>query len=241
MSSVRTRWRRRRGAALLTLAGPKRLKPGESEPIAQVGAGRGDLNGPVTPDQITLVEETMAVVSLDDLARDFYRRAFAADPVLAEMFTADSVVELVVRERVDGDRRLCRVSSTDSWPTGGRWACVITGYGVQAAHYRLMGDALLCALAAALGDRWNDEVAEAWRLAYNLTAETMMDGRDGRGRSLAEVRRLGQRLRRPALGRARPGDAELRIHVLQVVVDRPHRQEQTVRDLLGRLASAAGR
>ena len=49
-------------------------------------------------------------------------------------------------------------------------------YGVRAAHYRLMGEALLATLAAALGPRWTTEVEEAWTLAYNLTAETMMTG-----------------------------------------------------------------
>ena len=43
-------------------------------------------------------------------------------------------------------------------------------------HYRLIGDALLAALAAAVGDDWTAEVEEAWTLAYNLTAETMMTG-----------------------------------------------------------------
>jgi hemoglobin-like flavoprotein len=50
------------------------------------------------------------------------------------------------------------------------------GYGVRAPHYRLMGQALLGALAAALGERWTAEVEEAWSLAYNLTAETMLLG-----------------------------------------------------------------
>jgi hemoglobin-like flavoprotein len=39
-----------------------------------------------------------------------------------------------------------------------------------------MGEALMGALADALGPDWTDEVEEAWRLAYNLTAETMMSG-----------------------------------------------------------------
>jgi hemoglobin-like flavoprotein len=50
------------------------------------------------------------------------------------------------------------------------------GYGVRAGHFALMGEALLGALAAALDERWTDEVEEAWRLAYNLTAEAMMMG-----------------------------------------------------------------
>ena len=41
-----------------------------------------------------------------------------------------------------------------------------------------MGDALVAALAAALGDRWDDETEEAWRMAFNLTAESMMEGAD---------------------------------------------------------------
>ena len=50
------------------------------------------------------------------------------------------------------------------------------GYGARAAHYRLMGTALMASLAAALGAGWTAEVEEAWMLAYNLTAETMMAG-----------------------------------------------------------------
>ena len=47
------------------------------------------------------------------------------------------------------------------------------GYGVTAEHYRLMGDALLGALAEQCSD-WTPELAEAWSLAYNLTTEAMM-------------------------------------------------------------------
>jgi hypothetical protein len=39
-----------------------------------------------------------------------------------------------------------------------------------------MGDALVASLAAALGEDWNPDLEEAWVLAYNLTAETMMMG-----------------------------------------------------------------
>ena len=48
--------------------------------------------------------------------------------------------------------------------------------GVRAEHYRLMGAALLDAIAAALGDRWTPEVEEAWTLGYNLIAEMMLLG-----------------------------------------------------------------
>jgi hemoglobin-like flavoprotein len=50
------------------------------------------------------------------------------------------------------------------------------GYGVRAADYRTVGDALLAALAAVLGDSFDAPTREAWDIAYNLVAETMLEG-----------------------------------------------------------------
>ena len=50
------------------------------------------------------------------------------------------------------------------------------GYGVKARHYRLMGQALMASLAAALGPTVDAGGRGGWGLAYNLTAETMMTG-----------------------------------------------------------------
>jgi nitric oxide dioxygenase len=47
-------------------------------------------------------------------------------------------------------------------------------YGVATRHYRLVGEALLGALAAALGPAWDEATEAAWRPAYNLVAEVMM-------------------------------------------------------------------
>ena len=52
----------------------------------------------------------------------------------------------------------------------------ITICGVRAGHYRVMGESLMAALGAALGPAWTDELAEAWSLAYDLVAETMLQG-----------------------------------------------------------------
>ena len=69
------------------------------------------------------------------------------------------------------------------------------------------------ALAGALGDRWTDDVEEAWRLAYNLTAEVMMGGFGGP--PAARARPVGQC--RGQLAAA--ADTELGVHALEVVVD----------------------
>jgi hemoglobin-like flavoprotein len=132
----------------------------------------------VTPEQIAVVERTVLAADpvLDAIAADFYRRLFAADPALEELFTTDWVVQrarfvahlkdimLAIR---DHDRFLQQARAL-----GARHVA----YQVRAAHYRLVGTALLAALGAQLGPAWTPEVAEAFRLAYNLTAEVMMAG-----------------------------------------------------------------
>jgi hemoglobin-like flavoprotein len=130
----------------------------------------------MTPAQIGAVERTFAGLDLDALADDFYRLAFAADPGLLSMFVSEpgeqrdrfaAELEEVVRAIGTLETFQPRVRSL-----GARHR----GYGVRAPHYKLMGDALLASLRAAVGDAWDEQVEEAWRLAYNLTAETMMLG-----------------------------------------------------------------
>jgi hemoglobin-like flavoprotein len=130
----------------------------------------------MTPAQITLVEETLAAVDLDALTRDFYRRAFASDPSIAAMFTSDPEVQ---RRRFAAELgeivRSIRTMDGFTDRTGALGGAH-RDLGVRAAHYRLMGEALLAALAAALGDAWTADTAQAWVLAYDLTAEAMMSG-----------------------------------------------------------------
>ena len=130
----------------------------------------------MTPEQIELVESTFGSLDMEAVAADFYFRAFNADSQLSAMFTTDPATQrtrfakelgvIVKSMRNFDDFR------TETGDLGRRHR----GYGVRAGHYRVMGDALLAALEAALGDRWNDDVAEAWRLAYTMTSESMLDG-----------------------------------------------------------------
>ena len=130
----------------------------------------------MTPGQIELVEATLAMVDLAPLAADFYDRAFALDPALSAMFTHDPLVQQS-RFAAELDEIVRSIRSIDTFSEeatalGARHR----GYGVKAAHYRLMGQALMASLGSALGERWTPEVEEAWGLAYNLMAETMMTG-----------------------------------------------------------------
>ena len=49
-------------------------------------------------------------------------------------------------------------------------------YGVRAADYETVGAALLAGLASVLGDSFDAATRQAWALAYNLVAETMLEG-----------------------------------------------------------------
>src|SRR5215216_752778 len=118
----------------------------------------------MTPAQISIVENTMAIIDMNELASDFYARAFAAEPTLTTLFTTDPhrqrgrfAAELVEILR---HIRTVETFATRTRSLGERHH----GYGVQPPHYALMGAALLDALAGALGEGWNDQVAEAWAL-----------------------------------------------------------------------------
>jgi nitric oxide dioxygenase len=130
----------------------------------------------VTPDQLTLVEETLASLDLDDLAGDFYARAFAEHPALSALFQRDPAVQrhlfgAGLAEVTSSIRNLDEALGT-ARALGSRHRT----YGVRAVHYRQMGTALLEALAAALGPAWTTDVEDAWTLGYNLIAEMMQMG-----------------------------------------------------------------
>jgi hemoglobin-like flavoprotein len=132
----------------------------------------------MTPEQIDLVEETLAALGpdLDAVAADFYRRLFAADPEVAALFTTEpgeqrakfvaqfTTIVLAVRHH----HRLV----DEATALGRRHGA----YGVRTRHYPVVGATLLAALAAARGDAWTPAAGEAWSAAYDLTAELMMAG-----------------------------------------------------------------
>lgn len=136
----------------------------------------------MTPEQIGIVEATMAAIEpqLDALSADFYTRLFALDPTLRTLFTADPG-----EQRVKFSAELAGIAGVlrrhgdflaETTALGERHV----DYGVRPTHYRTAGIALLDALADALDTSWTSDVERAWRLAYNLTAETMMAARSAR-------------------------------------------------------------
>ena len=133
----------------------------------------------ITPAQISLVKETWGkVVPIADTAATlFYDRLFATSPQLAPMFDG---VDLPEQRRKLVKAINLVVMSLDRFETllpmihelGQRH----DGYGVEEAHYGQVGAALLWTLESGLGDAWSDAAAMAWTQAYQLLADTMIDG-----------------------------------------------------------------
>jgi nitric oxide dioxygenase len=134
----------------------------------------------MTPDQIDTVQQTFAAVTGPEtdyaLARRFYHHLFEDSPESRALFSTDPAVQR---------RKFTQELDTIVWSITNLGEFLSTtralgarhvGYGTTAEHYPLVGDALLRAIADQLGDGYTPEVADAWRAAYDLVAESMMMG-----------------------------------------------------------------
>ncbi|MET0324807.1 MAG: globin domain-containing protein [Ilumatobacteraceae bacterium] len=132
----------------------------------------------MTPQQVDLVEASLATVGphLDDIVRAFYDRLFELDPTTRPLFAED-----LTTQRVKFGHELAYIVTSirhhdrfvDETDVLGRHHADL---GVRPEHFRTAGRAVLDAFADVLGDAWTLELADAWRLAYRLTAEAMLTG-----------------------------------------------------------------
>ncbi len=132
--------------------------------------------GAMTPEQVELVRSSYASLGrgTSAMAREFYRRLFALDPTIEDMFTYGPDI---MADKFSGELAAIveAIVSFDAFSARlGDLATRHVGYGVQVRHYRLVGEALMGALADALGPQWDEAHETAWRHAYNLVAEVMM-------------------------------------------------------------------
>lgn len=132
----------------------------------------------MTPEQITVVQSSFERLGpeLPTLATRFYQELFGRDPSLRPLFTTDLALQKVRFAEKLGEivRAMPRLDELlgHTRALGARHA----GYGVRAVDYRTVGEALQAALAAVLGDSFDAATREAWDIAYNLVAETMLEG-----------------------------------------------------------------
>jgi len=132
----------------------------------------------MTPEQIALVQSSFERLSPDlpALTARFYQELFQRDPSLRPLFPTD-MSELRVKfaqkltEIVQAMPRLGELL-THTRALGARHA----GYGVRATDYQTVGESLIAAIAAVLGEEFDAATREAWVLAFNIVAETMLEG-----------------------------------------------------------------
>jgi hemoglobin-like flavoprotein len=132
----------------------------------------------MTPEQITLVQSSFERLGLQvpAMATRFYQELFGRDPALRALFTIDLAEQEAkfadkLTEIVGAIPRLDELLA-HTRALGARHL----GYGVRTSDYQTVGAALLAALAAILGDSFDPPTRLAWTLAYNLVAETMLEG-----------------------------------------------------------------
>ncbi|MBY8876361.1 globin domain-containing protein [Actinacidiphila acidipaludis] len=130
---------------------------------------------PVGAEDVALVRASLEVVAphVTELARYFYDILFARYPQVRNMFPADLDVQ---RERLV--RGLLRIVELVDAPGDLVAFCSRLGrghrkFGTQSAHYPIVGECLLHALAHFAGPAWSPELAAAWQRAYTAAAGVM--------------------------------------------------------------------
>jgi len=130
----------------------------------------------MTPEQLELVQSSYAALGdgTREMASEFYRRLFAADPTTEELFT-DGPDVMAAKFAEELGAIVEAITSYETFaPRVRELAARHVRYGVQTRHFQPLGDALIDTLADHLGEQWNPALDAAWRRAYNLVAELMM-------------------------------------------------------------------
>lgn len=132
------------------------------------------------PEQVALVQDSWKQVLpiRDTAAALFYERLFETTPEVRPLFTGDmteqgrkltTMLNTVVTRIDDLEGLVPAVQDL-----GRRHV----GYGVSAAHYDDVGEALLWTLGTGLGEAFTDDVRSAWTTAYTTLAGVMIAASD---------------------------------------------------------------
>ena len=130
----------------------------------------------MTPEQIKLVQDSFAKVApvSEKAAELFYGRLFEIAPQVRAMFPDDMTEQrkklmATLAIVVNGLNNLDTIL-----PAASALAKRHVSYGAEAAHYPVVGQALLWTLEQGLGPSWTPEVATAWTGAYTTLSGFMI-------------------------------------------------------------------
>ena len=129
----------------------------------------------MTPAQIALVRKSYAqiVLNLEQVTALFYQRLLDLDPSIGAMFRGDPVIQRIKL----GATLASLVGSLGQMkhllPAMRALGLEQARKGISAEHYAPVGEALIWAVEAALGDDFTAETRRAWIAAYDSVARTM--------------------------------------------------------------------
>lgn len=141
----------------------------------------------MTPNQIALVQSSFAQVLpiADTAASLFYARVFELAPEVRPLFKGDMAEQ--GRKLMAMLRTV--VNTLDKpevlVPAAQQLARRHVAYGVQDAHYPVVGAALLDTLAKGLGEGFTPEVRQAWETAYGTLSSVMIQAAAEQGAAAA--------------------------------------------------------
>jgi hemoglobin-like flavoprotein len=113
----------------------------------------------------------------DELMDIFYTRLFAAAPAVKPLFAGSDLRRQ--KTMLLGTLVLLRKSlrNLDAIvPKLRELGARHVAYGAQPAHYPVVGEALIAAMADVAGEAWRPEYERAWAAAFDVVAGAMLDG-----------------------------------------------------------------
>ena len=135
----------------------------------------------MTPQERSLVQESFAAVRpiSDQAAAMFYGRLFTIAPEVKPLFKGDMSEQgkklmQMLAVAVNGLNNLEAIL-----PAVQELGRKHVDYGVTAAHYQPVGEALLWTLEQGLGDAFTAETKAAWEKTYTLLAGAMIEAAEG--------------------------------------------------------------
>ena len=127
-------------------------------------------------EQLNLVQDSLAVIQplADQIAKSFYKHLFEVAPQTQKLFTGDMTrqgtmlmtsLSLAVNGLSDMENTLPSVQAL-----GERHY----SYGVKPEYYQPAVESFIWSLEHHLGDQFTPELKEAWTIAFQSLADTML-------------------------------------------------------------------
>ena len=132
----------------------------------------------MTPEQLQSVRLTAAVVeqALDQCVTCFYDDLFDRNPQVRPLFADD----LIAQRGTLLHELLGLAAAAHDLPGflahARELGLRLQRQGLHAADYAFVGEALIAAIGAVIGDGWTSGAEESWRRMYALIADAMLEG-----------------------------------------------------------------